>query len=74
MSNEGYTILKEIKMYQSNGFNFGVPKEIEFEYMVCKKCNLECKTRCNIEGKAFEGWCENCDMNYFIKGVWGLGH
>ena len=71
MSFEGYTIKKEIVMYQSNGFNFGVPKEIEFESMWCKKCRRECPTRRTIEGKAFQGSCEKCNMDYFVRGVWG---
>ena len=71
MSHQGYTILKETAMFRSHGFNFGVPKEIEFEYMVCKKCHSECKTRCKIDGKAFEGYCKKCDMSYFVKDVWG---
>lgn len=76
MSHSGYIIKKEKHIFQSNGFNFGFPKEIEFETMWCKKCDLECPTRRKINENntiaiAFEGWCDNCGMSYFRKGIWG---
>jgi hypothetical protein len=76
MSHSGYTIKKEKIMYQSHNFNFGFPKEIEFETMWCEKCDLECPTRRKINEEntmaiAFEGWCLKCAMNYFVKNVWG---
>lgn len=72
MSYSGYIIKKEKTVFQSNGFNFGNPKEIELETMWCEKCGLKCPTRRRIEdGVAFEGWCDNCGMSYFVKGVWG---
>lgn len=71
MSNSGYELRKEKYIHQSNGFNFGVPKEIEREYMWCLKCGSRCKTSCHIEdGLAFHGWCDNCGMDFFVKGRW----
>lgn len=72
MSHSGYILKKEKHVFKSNGFNFGVPKEIEFETMWCEKCDLrECPTRRKMDGTAFEGWCDNCGMSYFVKNVWG---
>lgn len=67
MSYTGYKIKKEKHIFQSNGFNFGVPKEIEFETMWCEKCGSECPTRRQINGIAVHGWCDNCGMDYFTK-------